>query len=196
MANSSLLRMQAHGENRQTLNPDNNGFAKVPKGDEPKTAAVMPDKPKGEPKKKKEEAASLPKNDSGEAVAPAAALEKKAEKPKPSMMTLWRKPGAAEDKLAEDKLAEDKQPAPAAAPTTPVAAPAPAPAPSAAKKRKSAEPVSAGSNGKSYYKKTRVDAEMQEKFEVLICDPECTNVTLLPPPNATAGEITVTWRFN
>ena len=42
MEQSSLLQMQAYGDNAKALHPKHNGFVQVTKGEEPKTACIMP----------------------------------------------------------------------------------------------------------------------------------------------------------
>lgn len=132
MQESSLLRMQAHADNSRPLNPVLNGFPKAPKGEEPKSAAIMPDKPKTEKKPKDGEAAdkakAKPSTKTKAAAPPAAApaseeapadkrVDKTADKPadkpadkakpKPSVASFWKAKPSADAKAGAEKKAPE-----------------------------------------------------------------------------------------
>lgn len=192
MAESSLLRMQAHGENRQALNPEVNGFSKVIKGEEPKSAAVMPERPKADPAKKKADAAKPAEKKSETVVPPVEELASSEpdKKPKQSVMSLWKqaKPSAEP---------ESKE-----VPSVPVneghkAAPEPAPKESAPKeptsKRKAEEPAPADTKNSGMYKKMRTTAS--DSWEVLLTEPDAT-IDFKAPPGATSAKVNIAWSFD
>ena len=176
MQESSLLRMQAIENNMKPLNPDLNGFVKLLKTEELKSAAQMPERKPVDPNaKKKKDEDKKRKHDELEAeeqqiANPSDNAEKKA--PPKSMLSLWKKP-AADD--AEGPSNEGAKPA---------AKPAEQPAP----KRKADS-----DNEKVTYKKTRIGCK--ESWEVLVTDPE-SRVEFTPPPGATSAAVSIEWSFD
>jgi len=207
MERSSLLEMQAYGDNAKALHPAHNGFVKVVKGDEPKSAIVVP-KPQEKPKKDGEGSSkeALPKKSAATAAKKAddkPADDKPAEKktPKPSVDSFWKpKQAAAKDDdaskkgpLQEGKEAQEAdifgdQPAEKESKAVPEKKKAPEGASSAADKRAADGAAKPGAS----HKKRRV--ESVESYEFQICDPLAT-VDFPVPEGATAGKVTFTWSF-
>lgn len=210
MAESSLLRMQATGDNAKALNPAINGLIKVTGDQAPKTACIMPEKPKAEKSKgessakgkkadsKKTDAADDKKDDKAEDK-----KEEKKEAPKKSVDSFWKpKPPAdkgdkgdkGDDKSKagkdgpvnegreekKEKKEEEKKEAKATS-AAPVVPPA---------GKRPAE--NGGKDGKVQYKKRRT--ESVESYEFHICDP-VASVDFCVPEGATSGKVVFTWSF-
>jgi len=205
MERSSLLEMQAYGDNAKALHPAHNGFVKVVKGDEPKSAIVVP-KPQEKPKKDGEGSSkeALPKKSAATAAKKAddkPADDKPAEKktPKPSVDSFWKpKQAAAKDDDAgkkgpakegkEDEEEDMFADTPAEKDSKAVAEKKAPEAPTAAGKRAADGAAKSGAS----HKKRRV--ESVESYEFQICDPLAT-VDFPVPEGATAGKVTFTWSF-
>jgi hypothetical protein len=199
MAESSLLRMQAHGENRQALNPELNSFAKVVKGEEPKSAAVMPERPKADPSKKrkaddsKAESSKAKKTDPAAAPSPSPAPTDLHKKPKQSVMSLWKQTKAPADGEAEEAAkapavgSEEAAKAPAVGSKEVVKPPPPAPTSEPSKKRKADD-----SKAESSYKKVRTAT--LDSWQVLLSEPGAV-VEFTAPTGATSAKVNITWSF-
>lgn len=186
MAESSLLRMQAHGENRQPLNPELNSFLKVIKGEEPKSAAVMPERPKAEAAKKRKadelkmEAGKLKKPSPASPTAPPAETDKK---PKPSVMSLWKqaKPAAEE---------------PASQPAGHVSDPAGQPAGQPAGLKRHADEIEGAAvqpmKPNAVSKKTC--SSVSEDWDVELCGG--SDVVFTAPPKASRAKVNLVWTFD
>lgn len=183
MAESSLLRMQAHGENRQALNPELNAFAKVAKGEEPKSAAVMPERSKKRTvDDSKAESSKAKKTEPVAAPSPSPAATEVEKKPKQSVMSLWK-----QNKAPAEGEAKEAAKAPAAgskevAKTPPPAATSEPPTKSAPVERAVA----------SNYKKVRTATV--DSWEILL--PEHGDaVDFAVPTGATSAKVNIAWSF-